>query len=751
LVVVLLFASLFCLVAQNVQSDNTGGWGVFLGVVPLLDKYGHVSMNEDGTFYPTDRFEITYSTELTSEVDFEKIELHYDRSVFNMFSSNFGAEGVGGGCFEVLSSASAGVYSFNVEVWGNRSTTNDDSGSECYVMAEVSLFVVVVEYDPHFTVALTYTVPTGNGSSSYEKPFALIVRYEGNGPDRNLGQRAVIDDFVWEGYAQKIPQIGQMQQSLTPNLTVASFLNQSSNTQFLAQGIDDEAKVSQLVLSVDGQGFASKDFPVGFLWETNTNHSYVWTQILPVDGVGGGGVYGEWFEWQASIVFPPSIDPNQSNQTAMSQEDLQNQLVEQFNTPNGTLITSPFGNTVTAMYAHNKRIDLFAKEVGVEKNQTLNCLIPLPLYFTSQERYAKLQYQLNPAVVAEITNQGFTHALYYNLTTGCSLFGAPRYFDANTTCEYEFFDKLFNATAYKWDHTLQTWSIDPSVTINAAFESAFSFTETDLLRSSFEEQTSDKETLKLAMSDLYDSGPQMFKGTGSIEAHLRRSSPLYYNLQIAAGQKQTTVLQRTIELNFRDNNPYNLPLNFDATSPLQIDIIADTTQNTLLSLNAPKELGGITNITIYLVTNIPTGKTIQTISPDSLSLSLLKTMNLTLPQEQTQKPLGYEENYQQFYQQYQGYSTIAKEETWGFCGQTQIALSKDQKIVALTEQNEALLYIEATNVWGTTFHQIIPVQPYAKPQWNIPLDKATTYLIAIVIIAIILSVITYLIKTKQTL
>jgi len=729
---------------------QTGQSTVNLAIEPLFDRYGMPAINEDGTFYPNDIFAITYNTELTSEVNFEKVELHYDSSVFNMFSNsdNFGAEGVGGGDFEVLSSASAGVYYFVVEVWGNHSST-DGSKSESYVIAEASLTVTVVEYDPHFTVALTYTVPTGNGSSSYEKPLAIIVRYEGNGPDRNLRQRAVIDDYVWEGYAQKIPQIDQMQQSLTPNLTVASFLNQSSNTQFLAQGIDNEAELSQFVLSVDGKSFTNKELSVVFLWETNTNHSYVWTQILPVDGTGGGGVYGEWFEWQASIVFPPTVNPNQSSQTTMSQEDLQNQLVEQFNAPNGTLTTSPFGNTITAMYAHNKRLDLFAKEVGVEKNQTLNCLTPMPLYFTSQERYAKLQYTLNPAVIAEITNQGFTNALYYNLTLGCDLFGVPRYFDANTTCEYEFFAKLFNATAYKWDHTLQTWSIDPSVNINAVFESAFNFTETDLLRSSFEEQTSDPQALKIAMADLYDSGPQMFRSTGSIEAYLQRTSPLYYNLQITAGQKQTTTLQRTIELNFRDNNPYQLPLNFDPTSPLQIDVLADTTQNTLLSLNAPKELGGLTNITVYLVTSIPTGKTIQTLSPDLLPLSLLKTMNLTLPQEQIQKPLGYEENYQQFYQQYQGYSTITKEETGGFCGQTQIALSKDQTIVALTEQGEALLYIEATNVWGTTFHQIIPVQPYAKPQWEIPFDKATTYLIAIVIIAIILSIAMYLIRTKQ--
>ena len=120
----LVFGGFFgLLTAQSGQNS------VNLAVEPLLDVYGVPSVNEDGTFYPCDRFEIIYSTELTSEVNFERMELYYDSSVFNMFSSdNFGVEGVGGGCFEVLSSASAGVYFFVVEVWGNRSTV-DGSGN----------------------------------------------------------------------------------------------------------------------------------------------------------------------------------------------------------------------------------------------------------------------------------------------------------------------------------------------------------------------------------------------------------------------------------------------------------------------------------------------------------------------------------------------------------------------------------------------------------------------------------------------
>jgi len=728
---------------------------VNLTIDPLLDKYGKPAINEDDTFYPNDRFKITYHTELTNEANFEKIEIHHEQSTFHMFntSTNFGAEGTGGGDFEVLPSAKTGTYPFSVEVWGNRST-NNDSGNESYVMAEASLTVTVVEYDPHFTVALTYTVPTDNGSnssSSYEKPFSIIVRYDGNGPDRNLRQRAVVDDYVWEGYAQKIPQIDQMQQSLTPNLTVASFLNQSANTQFLAQGIENETISNQIILRVAGKSFTNSEFPVGFLWESNTDHSYVWTQTLPIEGTGENGFYGEWFEWQTSLTFPPSINPNQINQTTtISQEDLQNQLVEQFNSPNGTLITSPFGNTVTSMYAHNKRLDLFAKEMGVEKNQTLNCQTPLPLYFTSQERYAKLQYTLDSTVTKEIITQGFTNALYYNVSVGCNLFGTPRYFETNTTCEYEFFDKPFNATAYQWDATLQTWRIDSTINIKTTFTSALNFTTTDILRTNFEEQTNDPKALEIATADLYDCGPQTFTGTGSIEANLKRSSPLYYNLIIEASQKQKISLQRTIQLNFRNQTPYNLPLNFDTTSPLQVDVIADDPQSTLLMLDAPLELGGLTNVTIYLITKTPTTKDLNNISRDQLDLRLLKTFNLTttLSEEQIQ-PSGYEQNYQQFYQYYEGYSSISETESLGFCGKTQIAMPKDKETVALTDQGEALVYVEATNVWGTTFHHIVSVQPYSTPKWEIPLNQVTVYLVVIVVIAVVVSLVIYLIKAKQ--
>jgi len=756
---------------------QTGDVAVSLTVVPLLDMHGVPAVNEDGTFYPCDRFEIAYSIELTSgdSSGFDEIKISYDSSAFNMFSNSsaFGVARVGGGYFEVLSSAKPGTYSFFVEVWGNRLV--DDTGAESYVLAKAAINIEVVEYDPHFVLNLAYTIPStnssssnssnGGGGSSFEKPFVLIVRYDGNGPDFNLRQRAVIDDYFWSGYAQKMPELDAMQQTLTPNLTVADFFNQTSNVQFLAQGIpNDGAKFSQPIVSVDETSFQSSALPKTFFWETNSNHTYIWTQTLSETDTPSGSLTGlyEWFEWQLCLVFPPSLNGgdggqgvlSQTNQTLI-QEALQNQLSEQFNSRNGTLTVNQFGNTITAMYAHNKLLENFAQEAGVARNKTLQCLTQMPLYFNAQERYAKIQYQLDQAVVNEVVAQNFTAAICYNVSLGCGFFGKPVYFEANFTAQYEFFDKLFNATAYKWNPLLQQWGVDSTVSIRAVFGSAFNFTETDLLRSEFEEQTSDPIALKLAMDDLYDSGPQTFSGVGGVvEANLKRTSPLYYSLRVEAGQQaslqQRVFLERTVQLSFRDNTPYVLPLNFDSTSPLQVNVTADGAQSALLSLDAPVELGGLTNVTVYLITKAPQGKSLSELSKSQFDLKLLRILNVTSPQEQVQAPVGYndKQNVQQFYQYYTGYSSVFDEGCLGFWGQTQIVVQKDQNIIALTSQGEALLYVEATNIWGTSFHQIVPIQPYSKPHWDIPFNEVTIYLVALVVIAIIVSFLVYRLKTK---
>jgi len=506
-VFILIFTVLISVVAGSglMFAQSSVEVGLSLTVEPLLDKYGIPAINDDGTFYNNDRFEVAYHTELADGAFFEEIQVNYDLSVFNMFNhSDFGLP-VGVCSFSVLPSAIAGTYQIHFNTQNSRSV---DNNTQNYTV-EASVEVMVVEYDPHFSLELSYTTPNAGNGSSFDKPFALIIRYEGNGPDYNLNQRAVLDNYSWTGYAQKLPELDTAQ--ITSNVTIANFFSKNANVQFTIQGIEN--RINQPILTVDNVHYLCDELPLTFFFEANTNHTYTWAQNLTVASDSEGRVL-EWFEWQFCNIFPPptnGLDLSQINPDA-TQEKLQSQLMDHFNSKNGTLTVTQLGNTATAIYAHNKLLKLFAKETGVNQEQTLQCLTTTPLYFTSENRYTKLQYTLNPKITKEITNQNFTSALYYSLSVGCDWFGQPKYFEANFTVDYEFYDKQFNATAYKWDQTLQTWSINNTVNIRTVFESAFNFTETDVLRSNFEEQTTDQTALNMDLEDLYDSGAQTFVG-----------------------------------------------------------------------------------------------------------------------------------------------------------------------------------------------------------------------------------------------
>ena len=738
---------------------------------PLLDNYGYPAINADGTLYPNDQFTLTCHIKLPNSLIFEKAAINYPSEAFNMLNTDDLTSPTGLGAFEVSSEAEAKTYLFNVEIWGREASEPENtSASSSYVITQTTLSVQVVHYDPHFTPLLTYTLPNTNnnsnssssGESSFDCPFAQIIRYDGNGPTHNLAQRAIIDDYHWDGYAQKIPQLNTLhQQQLIPNLTVANFFNQTTTIQFLTIGItNNNTPSSSTLLIVDGETLNAGELPQTYSWQINTNHTYTWTKTLQATTVTTTAIdqtpnnptkppAQEWFEWQLNLVFPPSSDQIMPLQTNQISDDEINPLIQQFNSPNGTLTTTPIGSTVTAIYAHNKPLENFAQEQNISKNQTLHCTTPLPLYFNSNQRYAKIQYRLDPQITKALTTQNFTDTLHYNVTTGSTRFGNPNYFTTNFTTQYHFYNKPFNVTAYHWNPTNQTWNPDPTVNITASFKSAFNFTQTDILLWELEEQTTDQTALKLVQTDMYDSDTQTFSGTGTLTANLKQTSPLYYNLHIEAKQKQTVTLQRTIQLNFRNNQSYNLPLNLDPTSPLPISIIADDPQTIQLTLEAPTELGGLTTISIYQITKTPPQqKNLEQLPKDQLNLKLQKTLNLTQPQQQIQTPPNYDKQTAQFYQYYEGYSSIFSE-ALGFCGQTQLALSKDPTLTALTDQGEALLYVEATNVWNTTFHQIIAVQPYSDPKWNIPLNQATIYLTIIIIVAILTSFTIYLIRAKQ--
>lgn len=116
-------------------------------------------------------------------------------------------------------SATWNVDSTHTFTWWDEVGSRIDGKKYTFDRAEVIMhyvaystsYVTVVKYEPHFTLLLAYSVLNSTsditnttGENSFEKPLAFLIRYDGNGPNRNPMQRALIEDFSWEGWLLRI-------------------------------------------------------------------------------------------------------------------------------------------------------------------------------------------------------------------------------------------------------------------------------------------------------------------------------------------------------------------------------------------------------------------------------------------------------------------------------------------------------------------------------------------------------------------
>jgi len=801
---------------------------------------------------------------------------------------------------------------------GKRYVLDKAVATEHYVCT-ATVQVEVVEYDPHFTVVLAYTIPKSPGNSSYEKPFAIILRYDGNGPERKLDQRAVMEDFDWYGYASKIADVKSALQNLTEtagNASLTSLFGNEKAVLFSAVGIDGKAEGT--ILTVDGEILSYDDLPKTFSWEAGSNHTFEWHRRLDVlkmvsfDRWGRpiyGKAEGEWYEWRNTVMFPPQINQSQVSQVmnvTEMEEVMRGGVFGSLNSPSGTVTVSPLGNRVMALYSHNKLLKRIAEEVGVDRDQALKCLTPLPIYFDNETRYAKIRFLLDEPVVDRVLTQRYNSSLYYEIYLKNEMFmppGRAKTFQVNFTCPYEFYRRQVNATAYRWDPALQEWMVDRTVRIEILFDTAFNFTVKGAFEDWFSSQTQDEEALRLAAQDLYECPPQFFAGEGIAWGVLNKTSPRYYNLNVTAGHGikylgirpeslvvdqygdvwtedlatpegfwesasstlsldgdrkavgsasirvdavglstasatltfnpggevetsdlstlnfkiypdegcsgdvtvyllntvgeqaasqvkvtpgkwntisinadlgkikklgiyctltgtsgsfwvdglhftnvycwkwlDSTTLQRTVQVDFTKNETYKIYVNLDAASPLPVNVTGDSCKHTTLLLDALPELGGLVNVTVYVVTDAPLGYALEDIPVDMLKLTPIKTVNLTAPQTKIEGVEGYD--------YYRGYSPVY-ESVLGFQGRTEMTIDKDPSMKALPYYNKTLLVVEAENVWGTKFHSVVVVKPYSKTFFEIAFEEIAKYIFYIVAAAIIVSLTAYLITGKQ--
>ncbi|MEM2778314.1 MAG: hypothetical protein QXH00_06460 [Candidatus Jordarchaeales archaeon] len=419
--------------------------------------------------------------------------------------------------------------------------------------------VEVARYDPQFTV-LVYTMPKSPGNNSYEKHFAVIVRYDGNGPEKDLGKRAVFEGWDWYGHASRISAQQQLTgltsimglaemkpEDIARNLqTIMQLFNMTQGITFSATGID--AKTEGTLLKVDGESLTVEALPKTYSWPENTTHTYEWSVEMPVykwveSPRWGTGHYekveDEWFSFEYALVMLPQLEIK-GNVTLEEAQKLTEEFMAKLAklpSPRGTINATKVGNRVTGVYSHNKLLKSIAEEAGVEYNALRFVNFQLPVFFSNESRYAKFIFDLDDKVAAEALNMCYNTSLCYRISFTSSAFTPQTHaFTVNFTCPLEYYQKAVDAKAFRWDPVVKNWTIDHTVRIEAFFTSAFNSTEEDWFRDYLKNQTVDETMFKMAAEDMYECHAQYFGGVGSASGVMNRTSAFYYNLNATAGR-----------------------------------------------------------------------------------------------------------------------------------------------------------------------------------------------------------------------
>jgi hypothetical protein len=170
----------------------------------VTDSQGYVLRNPDGSFYHDDQFVINYTYSflfMQQRPDIRVfVEAYFDGSFVQLTSYQ--------------NSSSAGYFLFTV---GNRTGTSEltitasayNYRGELLTSKTEKQPFAVVNYAPYFTY-FTYMDYNSLNSSAYERPFATLIRYDGNNPGyayggdintapitviNDTGERALINSF----------------------------------------------------------------------------------------------------------------------------------------------------------------------------------------------------------------------------------------------------------------------------------------------------------------------------------------------------------------------------------------------------------------------------------------------------------------------------------------------------------------------------------------------------------------------------
>jgi hypothetical protein len=180
-------------------------------LVNVTDSYGNNLRNPDGTFYRLDKFELQYDViiiisggngTLPPSVTFD-VNLTYPHNVLSEV-----ANGNNYTTFIILPSAPLTPYNITISAF----ILNSEDGSMRPIPSYGHEPFAVVDYSPHFN-HFTYVDYNALNSSTYERPFVVLLRYDGNSPGysysgdintdpfdamNSTGERAIVNSFAFQ-------------------------------------------------------------------------------------------------------------------------------------------------------------------------------------------------------------------------------------------------------------------------------------------------------------------------------------------------------------------------------------------------------------------------------------------------------------------------------------------------------------------------------------------------------------------------
>jgi len=329
----------------------------------LRDEYGYPMVNPDGTYYPGDGFNLTVETS-SKNLMFKELRFNFPDRFLDGPSLS---ETPNCTCtFTIKKNASPGTFKLYVHALA----VPKGLGESVWIEASVNISLEVASYSPQFKVLTEYVKPLDSGSSMFELPVAAIIRYDGNGPEKDLGKRALITgDFAWSGYASKSVEAGSLL-TFTPWLRTATFT--------VVAPEEFQNLTEYKILEINGEEYRVSDLPL--MISLTRNLTYEWVKKVPslehpdVWYTFRGCIRG----WGRRGVLKPTLA----------------------------------GQVVTAVYLPEKDIKSFPRG-----DKALTLIGHWPILLTGECRYAEITVKIDGELAGRIAEEGWNQiSITINLT-----------------------------------------------------------------------------------------------------------------------------------------------------------------------------------------------------------------------------------------------------------------------------------------------------------------------------------------------